>query len=223
LALPALSGVAQLNPQPIDDIPGGEARVCPLDRTRRLRGPVGPVSELHRRARPVDEPVQLEAITADPIRIWGLSAVQLDVVADDVANIRAPYRVSVTATNVTDADPTDAIPLYNFELEFFEGVNYIYQPGQQRIFRAARLEPGESITAELVLIPQINGLLVLSESFVLKKASGEEDDTATISSRTGAVDPAGNRRRRCRQRCPPLVGRRRRRRLRTVDHPRHPR
>ena len=87
---------------------------------------------------PFGDTVTVHAATDKQLHVWGGSALELTVDADDEANDRYPYHVTVGLKNVAD------VPVYNPTLQLLtEGKkNYIYQPREQLVVTSRRTGPG---------------------------------------------------------------------------------
>ncbi len=101
------------------------------------------------------------------VHVWGGSALQITVDADDAAYTGCAYRVRVGVTNVAD------IPVYNLAVEIdppgstHEG--YTFPAGEQQTYATAEIDPGDTYwTPYYVLISQISGTLDLAQSFTLQ-------------------------------------------------------
>jgi PKD repeat protein/flagellar hook assembly protein FlgD len=155
---------------PMDDIPGGRSATA----TWILRGDTEGFYDLTASYAgsldPFGDTVTVRAATDKPLHVWGGSALQLTVDADDTASERYPYRVTVGLKNVAD------VPVYNPTIELLkEGKkNYIYQPREQLVLATADLAPGETLKRDWILVPTISGTLDLSKSFVSKTAGDVE-------------------------------------------------
>jgi hypothetical protein len=127
---------------------------------------------------PFDAPVRLLASTAEPLEVYGASALRLRVEADEVARLGVPYVVSVALENVAP------IPVYNASLRFGrpDEARYVYQPRQQLEYRADTLLPGEALEAELRLVPAEDGPINVAEltSALASGAAGFETDIELI-------------------------------------------
>ena len=131
---------------------------------------------------PISVPVSLQAKTAEPLKVWGVSALQLIVDAEDTAVRQSPYRVRVGIKNVAD------VPVYNPGVELLkEGKqNYIYQPLEKLAQDTAAIEPGDTWwTDDYVLLPNFSGRLSVSDSFV-KQVGGDSGFAAQIVARNSA-------------------------------------
>jgi PKD repeat protein len=171
--------------QAIDDIPGGQSATA----TWVLRGDTEGFYDLTASyggtLEPFGETVTVHAATDKQLHVWGGSALELTVDADDEANEHYPYHVTVALKNVAD------VPVYNPSLQLLtEGKkNYIYQPREQLVVAAATLAPGDTLEHHYVLVPTISGTLDLAKSFVSKTA-GDVQVPSKITSHP-AVDTPG--------------------------------
>ncbi len=108
---------------------------------------------------PLDLPI---STNPGALHVWGASALELIVDADDTATSGYPYAIEVGIKNVAD------VPVYNPSIQLLDQgrLNYIYQPLQPLERTAARILPGHTFTADYRLIPEISGTLDLGRSFV---------------------------------------------------------
>lgn len=175
----APTATAQALTQAMPTIPGGQSR----DVSWIVRGDDEGVYTLTAQYRGTLEPfgksIFLSASTQpDALRVWGSSAVEMIIDADDAVNRGYPFRVRVGLKNVSDT------PVYNPEVELLEDgrLNYIYQPRERLAQRAAVVQPGETFWTDYYrLVPEITGALDLVQSFV-KKTAGDVDSEAIIVS-----------------------------------------
>ena len=143
---------------------------------------------------PFGTSLSYEAVAATPVKVWGEQALALDVIADDFALANYPYRVTATLTNISDID------VYNPTLQFQGDYSvdddgnvtqtsskYVFQPRQQLLWQQESLSPGESITAELIVVPFDTGRLALSQSMV-RFVGGNASPPTSVSARE-AEDP----------------------------------
>ncbi len=131
---------------------------------------------------PVGASVNLSATTAEPLRVWGGSALEMTVTADDVAEAHHPYRVSLTLTNVTDGS-SDPAPVYNpvLELKADAAENWIAQPAERFEQGTDEIPPGGTFTADYVLVPTISGVLNVAGSFVFHVGEGPDLPDTIVS------------------------------------------
>ena len=129
---------------------------------------------------PVGKPLHLRSQVdpANPLKVWGGSALEMIVQADDVLTRLSPYRVRVGLHNVAD------VPVYNPTVELLEDgrVGYIYQPLETLEQGTDVVDPGETFWASYILMPWIpGGDLLLDESFVRKTGGDVELDSTIIT------------------------------------------
>jgi PKD repeat protein/protocatechuate 3,4-dioxygenase beta subunit len=112
---------------------------------------------------PIGKPFHREFRSSEPLKVWGGSALQMVVDADDLAVIGHPYVVRIGLENVSDHD------VYNAAVELkTEGAhNFIYQPRERLTQTTSVIGPGETFWADYRLVPTIGGALDISDSFVL--------------------------------------------------------
>ena len=169
----------------MEDIPGGQSATA----TWILRGDTEGFYDLTASyagsLEPFGDTVTVHAATDKQLHVWGGSALQLTVDADDSASARYPYHVIVGLKNVAD------VPVYNPTIELLkEGKqNYIYQPREQLQLSAAELAPGDTLSRDWILVPTISGTLDLGRSFVSKTA-GDVEPPSKITSHPADTPPA---------------------------------
>lgn len=125
---------------------------------------------------PFGRSIKLDARTNEPIKVWGGSALQLEVDVDDEVRDRYPYTVFVKLKNVAD------VPVYNPAVELLkEGrVGYIEQPRQQRSFGVRELLPGHThVAGPFIIVPEPSGEIDLQQSFI-RKTAGDVNLGGTI-------------------------------------------
>ncbi len=165
------------------DIPGGQTVTAQWLVRGDEEGSWGLSATYTGTLQPVGLPVQLNAALVDPIHVWGLSAINIEVTADQSSLLRNPYAVTIAIRNVTNSDPSDEIPLFNVGLQLLTDttINFSYQPNQQLEADTAVLEPGDALTIHATLLPDFTGDLRTDLSFVEKKAGGQTSiDTGAI-------------------------------------------
>jgi flagellar hook assembly protein FlgD/PKD repeat protein len=110
----------------------------------------------HGQLEPFEAPVDIQAVLADPLHIYGSEALSLSVQADSgKLKEGVPYHVRVGITNKA------TIPLYNVEVEIFSDVhaNFVFQPQQQFSTLVDELKPGETIYAPTdILVPDADSV-----------------------------------------------------------------
>jgi hypothetical protein len=185
LALPALFGQNQANPQDFPDVAGGESKSVHWIVRGDTEGFYYLTAHYAARLDPVGLPVLLDATTTSPIHVWAGSALHMIVDADSDVYDRYPYHVRIGLTNVAD------VPVYNVSVELLKQgkLNYIYQPREQFVQGTDEIAPGATFwTQDYILAPQIGGHLDLQDSFV-KKTAGDVDLADEIISHTPAQTP----------------------------------
>jgi Ca2+-binding RTX toxin-like protein/PKD repeat protein/flagellar hook assembly protein FlgD len=169
----------------LEAIPGGQSRTAAWV----LRGDTEGFYDLSATyagtLEPFGDTVTMRAVTDKQLHVWGGSALELVVDADDVAHETYPYHVTVGLKNVGD------VPVYNPTIELLkEGKkNYIYQPREQLVVTTAELAPGQTLARDYILVPTISGTLNLDRSFVSKTA-GDVEPPAKITSHPAVNPPA---------------------------------
>jgi IPT/TIG domain len=134
---------------------------------------------------PIGASVDLDAQTATPLHVWGLSAVDVHVTADDAAVAHEPYRIHVDMTNVTSGP--DATPIYNPTLELDQnagGGQFIFEPDEQFSQGTAELDPGQSFGADYVIIPVFTEPLNPAGSVTLFDSGSAEGPTDPVTPET---------------------------------------
>jgi PKD repeat protein/lysophospholipase L1-like esterase len=125
---------------------------------------------------PFHESISLSGKTETPIKVWGASALKLEVDLDDGARPGYPYTAFVKLRNVAD------VPVYNPLVEFQRSGHsgYIEQPRQRHSFAMRELTPGATLTAgPFIFVPEEGGALELEKS-VVRKVAGDVDLGGTI-------------------------------------------
>jgi PKD repeat protein len=125
---------------------------------------------------PFGRSIALDARTTQPIKVWGGSALNLEVDVDDEVRDRYPYTVFIKLKNVAD------VPVYNPAVELLrEGkVGYIEQPRQQRSFAIRELRPGQThVAGPFTIVPEPSGEIDLEHSFI-RKTAGDVNLGGTI-------------------------------------------
>jgi RHS repeat-associated protein len=111
------------------------------------------------------------------LHVWGGSAVEMIVDADDQATLGYPYLVNVGLKNVAD------VPVYNPAIELSnEGrLNSIYQPRERLAQSTSVIQPGATFMTHYRLVPEISGVLDVSQSFVAKTGGNATVATNIVS------------------------------------------
>ncbi|HEU5063757.1 MAG TPA: PKD domain-containing protein [Solirubrobacterales bacterium] len=167
-------------PQSLDvsvpDIPGGGSATVHWILRGDKEGEYHVAAHYGATLEPFGRSIKLDARTAEPIKVWGGSALKLEVDVDDASLDGYPFKVFVKLRNVAD------VPVYNPAVELLKKgrVGYIEQPRQQRVYGIRELVPGAVHTAgPFVLVPEPSGKVDLTESFI-RKTAGDVDLGGTI-------------------------------------------
>jgi PKD repeat protein/flagellar hook assembly protein FlgD len=179
----APTAVRQSATAKLDAIPGGQSKTATWIVRGDTEGFYDLTASYAGTLEPFGDPVTIQAATEKPLHVWGGSALELVVDADDAAHERHPYHVTVGLKNVAD------VPVYNPTIELLKAgkKNYIYQPREQLVVTTAELAPGDTLKRDYILVPTISGTLNLGESFVSKTA-GDVELPAKLTSHP-AVNP----------------------------------
>jgi PKD repeat protein len=167
----------------LEDIGGGEARTGTWIVRGDKEGEYFLEASYSATLDPIGRSIKLDAVTAEPLKVWGASALEMTVTADDAAVTHEPYRYTLTLKNVTDGS-SDPAPVYNPVLAIKReagGVNYIPQPAERFEQGTDVIEPGGTFSADFVNIPNFSGVLNVAGSAV-RWASGDEAPADSIES-----------------------------------------
>jgi len=95
---------------------------------------------------PIGSQVEITATTEEPLKVWGLDAVEVVVEADESLSRLAPYRLRIGLHNVSDTS------IYNASISLGEadGVDFIYQPEQRGTFATEEILPGETFWTDSI-------------------------------------------------------------------------
>ncbi|HWY91111.1 MAG TPA: carboxypeptidase regulatory-like domain-containing protein [Solirubrobacteraceae bacterium] len=108
----------------------------------------------HGQLEPFEAPVELQAATNQPLKVWGAEALGFHVQADSGSlHEGVPYHVKIGIVNKAN------IPLYNVAIDVNGslGEHFIYQPDQQFAASVSELKPGEIVYApQDILVPDGN-------------------------------------------------------------------
>ena len=117
---------------------------------------------------PFGDAVTIQAATADPLHVWGASALSIAVEADDSATVGRPYHATIALKNLADA------PIYNLELKLSDSgqQGFIYQPRQRLARSTDRLDAGDWLKLDVTVVPTIAGALHIENSVVAQSAGG---------------------------------------------------
>ena len=167
-------------PQSLDvdlpDVPGGGSAKAHWVLRGDKEGEYDVAAHYGATLEPFGRSVKLDARTAEPIKVWGGSALKLEVDVDDEALDGYPYKVFVKLKNVAD------VPVYNPSVELLkEGRHgYIEQPRQRREYAIRELAPGATHTAgPFVIVPEPTGKVDLTQ-LLIRKTAGDVELEGTI-------------------------------------------
>ncbi|MHB1125645.1 MAG: fibronectin type III domain-containing protein [Bacillota bacterium] len=148
----------------LGDIAGGETRQAKWIIRGDAKGSYTLEAVFNGALQPFNDPVQTIFRTSEPFRVWGDDALKMHVDAQGRADQGYPYHVRFGLENVSD------VPVYNATIELKDQgkQNYIYAPNQELVKTIRELPPGQTLWAEYRLIPSLNGILDLSQSYTLK-------------------------------------------------------
>lgn len=135
---------------------------------------------------PFGTPVQLDARTGKPLKVWGGSAVKMIVDADNLALRHEPFHVKIGLQNVSDAT------VYNPGVAMTQqpDAGFIYQPREQLDKSTDSIPPGTTWwTDDYILAPRSGGNLNVAQSFV-RKIGGNVQLDSTIQSHERAATRA---------------------------------
>jgi PKD repeat protein len=175
------------DPQALDvemeDIPGGESRTATWIIRGDDEGEYDLEASYSGTLDPIGKSIKLDAVTEEPLKVWGFSAVEMTVTADDAAVAHDPYRFTLTLENVTDGS-SDPAPVYNPVLAIDRdagGFNYIVQPDERFEQGTDVLLPGETFSADFIVVPNFSGILNVAGSAVFW-AAGDDAPATFIES-----------------------------------------
>ncbi|PJJ55542.1 Ig-like domain repeat protein [Compostimonas suwonensis] len=129
---------------------------------------------------PIGVPIRLDSTTAEPLKVWGGSALSMTVTVDPDAVRFGAYRVSLTLTNETSGDDATAVNNLSYELldrpldAPAEQAVYVFAPGTALSQWEYSLPAGESVTTDYILYPglgneEVDALkLDLEKSFIAR-------------------------------------------------------
>ncbi|ALV42407.1 hypothetical protein AU252_15650 [Pseudarthrobacter sulfonivorans] len=175
---------------PAGDIPGGESTTIYWTLRGDTEGEYNIGATYTGVLEPVGTPVRLEASTERPLKVWGGSALEMEVIADPSAEELHPFRVTVKLRNQTPEG--SGIPVYNPAFEVSAGTNYLLAPDVSYKMSAAALLPGEVLEKDFIVYSRGSGDVGvddddLRKSFIVSTGGSVEVDyapVATHSSRT---------------------------------------
>ena len=97
---------------------------------------------------PTGLPISVTATTDEPLKVWGLDAIEYVIEVDDSLTRLSPYHLRVGMRNVAD------VPVYNARMSFAEsdGTDFWYQPEQQLTFSTGEIAPGATFWTDDVIV-----------------------------------------------------------------------
>lgn len=181
----------------VEDIPGGGSATVYWTLRGDTEGEYNLAATYTGVLEPVGAPVRLEASTERPLKVWGGSALKMEVVADPSAEEMHPFRLTVKLRNQTPEG--SGITVYNPAFEVFAGTNYLLAPDVEYKMAAASLKPGEVLEHDFIVYSRLSGEIGVNDddlrkSFVVSTGGTVEVDYAPVtthSSRTESRDIEG--------------------------------
>jgi uncharacterized repeat protein (TIGR01451 family) len=168
-------GSAQHLAVPFADVPAGQSRSAHWVIRGDVEGSYALVANYTGTLDPTGSAIALEGALAQPLRVWGASALEMVVDVDDSTHAAYPFVTRVGLKNVSDT------PAYNVGLALrADGKQgYIYQP-QERLTRTTNvLGAGQTFWSEFILVPASDKAIDLAQSFVVK--TGGDSNLATTT------------------------------------------
>jgi O-glycosyl hydrolase len=137
--------------QGVADIPGGGSAETNWIIRGDTPGEYYLSASYHGQLEPFEAPIELQAATNEPLKVWGAEALGFHIQADSgFLQEGVPYHVHVGIVNKAN------IPLYNVavHIDGTKHLHFIYQPDQQFDANVGELKPGETIYApQDILVP----------------------------------------------------------------------
>lgn len=179
---------------PAADIPGGESTTIYWTLRGDTEGEYNIAATYTGVLEPVGAPVRLEASTEKPLKVWGGSALQMEVVADPSAEELHPFRVTVKLRNQTPEG--SGIPVYNPTFEVFAGTHYLLAPDVDYKMSAAALLPGEVLEKDFIVYSRGSGEIGvddedLRQSFIVSTGGTVDVDYAPVTTHSSRT-PSSN-------------------------------
>jgi hypothetical protein len=176
---------------PAADIPGGGSTTIYWTLRGDAEGEYNIAATYTGVLEPVGAPVRLEASTEKPLKVWGGSALQMEVVADPSAEELHPFRVTVKLRNQTPEG--SGIPVYNPTFEVFAGTNYLLAPDVDYKMSAAALLPGEVLEKDFIVYSRGSGEIGvddedLRQSFIVSTGGTVDVDYAPVRTHSARTD-----------------------------------
>jgi flagellar hook assembly protein FlgD len=158
--------------QPVADIGGGASATTTWIVRGDEPGSYYMSAEYTGQLEPFEAPIDLHAATAEPMRIWGVEALDLSVKADSgKLYTGSPYHVTIGVTNEAD------VPLYNVDLAIDEEVhaNFDFQPDGRFSDIVGELKPGQTFYSHhYILLPDAESADVFNPSLSSATFDGQE-------------------------------------------------
>ena len=158
--------------QSVADIPGGGSAETNWILRGDTPGEYYLSASYHGQLEPFEAPIELQAATNEPLKVWGAEALGFHVQADSgFLQEGVPYHVRVGIVNKAN------IPLYNVAVHV-DGTNHehsIFQPDQQFDASVSELKPGETVYApQDILVPDANSAGAFNPALSSAHFVGEE-------------------------------------------------
>ncbi|WP_166680250.1 PKD domain-containing protein [Kribbella sp. VKM Ac-2566] len=182
----APTGSPQTQTVSMPDIPGGSSATATWVVRGDTEGFYDLTSSYAAGLEPFGDTITVNAATPEPLHVWGKSAIEITVDADNDLWDRDPYHVRVGLKNVAD------VPIYNAAVELLSQgkEHYLYQPREALRQTTAQIDPGATFwTDDYILAPDISGTLNLATTFITQ-ATGAEGPTPKITTHAPQQTPA---------------------------------
>jgi hypothetical protein len=141
-------------------IKGGETRTQSWVIRGDKQGEYNISADFNGNLQPFDDSVYYQFRTKEPVKVWGGKAMHMDVYADAYAYKGRPYLLLTRFTNVSDHS------VNNLSNEIKPGEKYTIPASTVTKRSILELKPGESVTWAYMIIPNFNGELSESLSWV---------------------------------------------------------
>lgn len=176
---------------PTADIPGGGSTTIFWTLRGDTEGEYDVAATYTGVLEPVGAPVRLEASTEKPLKVWGGSALKMEVIADPSAEELHPFRITVKLRNQTPEG--SGVPVYNPAFEVSAGTNYLLAPDVDYKMSAAVLLPGEVLEKDFIVYSRGSGDIGihdedLRKSFIVSTGGTVDVDYAPITTHSVRTD-----------------------------------
>lgn len=176
---------------PAADIPGGGTTTIYWTLRGDTEGEYNIAATYTGVLEPVGAPVRLEASTERPLKVWGGSALKMEVVADPSAEELHPFRVTVKLRNQTPEG--SGIPVYNPTFQVFAGTNYLLAPDVDYEMSAAVLLPGDVLEKDFIVYSRGSGDIGvndddLRQSFIVSTGGTVDVDYAPVTTHSSRAE-----------------------------------